>query len=198
MWRMPYVVELDGAATDEQRAALAQAIGRVAMRSASSDDTLRFLMADLAETNDPGWMIFEGQSTDWLINQSQALLKAAEGQSAGTPFDSELKAALGKVAGVAKLRNEIVHGLWTTASNFDDSECKPRPFGNIPSKELLWYCHRSRYYRFEAPSRWTASDVNRVSDQIEEYRREAATVFARRLASLSEDGEVMHVWAEYI
>jgi hypothetical protein len=156
-----------------ESADLLRAIGRVAMASAHTDRALTELLNRLAGPNDTSWILFEGQSSDWLINSIVEVVK----------FDSSIatQAARSAIQDIVRdlrllyqLRNTIIHGVWDTYPQFSELEDvdpdwrpRPRPWGGWDDDGRVYYCHRTRLRKVPPDQTLTVSDINRTADEFE-------------------------------
>jgi hypothetical protein len=150
---------------------LLTAIGRVATTSSQLEAALRRVVAELVGGDDAGWIIFEGQSVDWLIQNGLAVLgQHAEGSdgtmlSYGAPGNKlrELFREADKLKGD---RNTIVHGDWRTdcvgvAIN-EPEFCRPRSPETLRA-EHVFHVVRSRYRKGFEEQAWSIDDIEAVA-----------------------------------
>lgn len=160
-------------------AELSEALGRVVLASAEADQTLTKVLEGVAGVNDHNWILFRGQSTDWLIQSILELIKF--GASPRGVKDDDVVAIRGLVATLQKLhgyRNTVIHGVWTDAPTWgevddDDPEWRPRPrFWGRRDDEPVIYCHRTRLRKIPPDQEITVSDVAHLADLIEKVNED--------------------------
>lgn len=155
---------------------LALAIGRVAMNSAELDDSLRRVLSDLAGENDTTWIIFEGQGTEWLINNIKVILNF---KSHPDHLCDGLREVLGTIKTRRNDRNWVVHGTWLTRPVSDHpDDFRARPWGALDD-EPVWFCLRSQYGTFGTAAMWTVSDINLLAEKLADVRKDLLRAYGR-------------------
>lgn len=152
------------------------AIGRVAASSAVLEDVLRYVLAE----HSSGWLsngavVFEGQSLEWLVSNSVAVMTSRI-DSPGMEFDSaetvahtvRLRDAVKSASAIKSDRNTVVHGRWRRECQYEsDAECKPRS-SEANRSGPVFHVTRSRYRQFGGNEEaWTVSDVAAVATAID-------------------------------
>jgi hypothetical protein len=174
----PPVSEDDDSASD---GGLFRAIGRVAVESAVSDENLRLLLNDLTGSDDVKWILFEGQSTEWLLKAVDAVLShinPPEDELSKSHY-SNLRASLKEIGALRNYRNTVVHGTWTQDElPWGPGERTPRPWGKI-NNQTEWYCMRSRFHKYGPPSVWTVSDVETLANKVRTASISSMRAYAR-------------------
>lgn len=166
-------------------AALESAIGRVAINSAKCDDRLRSILNDLAGNHDGVWLLYEGQTTEWLISTTEMMVEQLNPYFRRWPerLNNDLLAALRDLKPLRDRRNTVIHGTWELRSKiehiYDDDEwgIRPRPWG-IRDQADEWCCFRSRFRRYDPPHAYTASDVHFLADRISDVSADAMAAYA--------------------
>lgn len=184
---------------------LATAIGEVAIASASSDDRLRIVLHEIAgPPPHPTWILFQGQSTSWLLNSSRDLLEEADPHSRVWPeaLRQELKSAWEGVQAHVQHRHAVIHGTWHPRDVlWDDDDVQPRPWGadvDDGIDEPVWACHRSRYSKFGPYQLWTASDVDLLADFISNASIGVMRAYAKMHKHRYPSEILDSMWAEYL
>jgi hypothetical protein len=159
---------------------LARAVGRVALASAANDETLRRILWEESGADDLAWILFEGQSTSWLLDGIRAVM-SLQNAPPDTEFGrlhARVIESLRKVSGLYAHRNAVIHGDWRlTESPWDGIQVVPRPWGE-EGHETIWYCHRSRIRDYKPPSAWTVGDIHSLADRIESASSDAMKSYA--------------------
>ncbi|MCZ7377305.1 hypothetical protein [Micromonospora sp. WMMC250] len=142
---------------------LAAAVGRVAMESALQEELLRDVLALLV--GDSGWILFEGQSAEWLIQACRISLNEVDHwHSRWKESDHErFNELLRQTDHLRKIRNVVVHGRWED-SPYND-EVVPRPWGAWENSQA-YYCLRSRLRRGFETRAFTVPDLTRLAESI--------------------------------
>ncbi|MEU1204673.1 hypothetical protein [Nocardia sp. NPDC005825] len=146
------------------------------------DEVLRRMIAQLTGSNLEAWIIFEGQSTDWLVQNSlvvldQATLRWRYESNRGDEYRKCLKET-------DKLRNDrnlVIHGDWATTNRLS-SPAKPRSTDAAHAAETF-FVMRSRYRRWGHEECWSAADVDAVASAIQDW-------ITRVIVILDEDQEL--------
>ena len=177
---------------------MARAIGLVAMASARLDDQLRYLLSDLAGSEQI-WPLFEGQGTEWLIESTRMVM-----QQGARLYDVELRPSLTETLADGKrlqpIRNTVIHGVWSTTTQYrlddEDENYRPkaRPWGQIgDSDDPVFYCHRSRHRRYDPDHMFTVGDVMELglrfevaAFSIESIRHKRGVALHRTVAAKNE------------
>jgi hypothetical protein len=143
------------------------AVGRVAIESALLDEFLNELL-DKMVGSDKTWILFEGQSTSWLIEACLLVLNESDPYS--NKYASDQHAKFKQYAERANMlrahRNTVVHGIWRSGSVTED-QLRPRPWGkSVPDGEPVYCIVRSRLKKPFVEQLWTIGDVERLADEI--------------------------------
>lgn len=151
--------------SDEELDALHMALGRLVTASAQMELHLRNVVVWLAGDHDAGWIVFEGQSVDWLVNTGKALLKEHREMARwpGERFVS-IERALLDVAAINALRNRMVHGAWSR-SCLDADDCVPRPRNSTPD-DRVFHVYRSRSRKGTEEHQVAISDVEELIQRM--------------------------------
>jgi hypothetical protein len=162
---------------------LREAVGRVTMASAEIDQTLTRLLDEIAGVNDHNWILFRGQSTDWLIKSILELLKFGAAPYRSTVDDlAVMQKLVNEISSLQIHRNMVVHGIWSTRPQWgevddEDPAWRPRPrlWGDRDEDTIL-YCHRTRLRRIPPDQKMTVSDVHHLAKLIEDVDQELVAV----------------------
>ncbi|MEB3371911.1 hypothetical protein [Saccharopolyspora mangrovi] len=172
--------------------ALACGIGYVAMSSARLEHALRSLLQLLVNDGDligPSWILFEGQSANWLRESVKGVLSERDPYYRSWPKETHnrLLDILTRAKTLQELRNAVIHGTWYSADHtpfeeeedevaprstqlrVDDLPDRARPyFGwNQPGDETLWHCHVSRQWKYNQAREFTTSDVWLLGEKLD-------------------------------
>lgn len=159
--------------------ALYAALGQLVVASAAMEGSLRHLVSWLSGDDDAGWIIFEGQSVDWLVSNGLALLTELEPKKRWPAEDAErLEQVLIGSREIHRLRNAMIHGEWSTECLLEE-DCRRRPDGS-PADTRIFHLVRSRYRKGYEERQVAVADVEATADsmtllgaRIEEARRSA-------------------------
>lgn len=155
---------------------LLRAIGHVALEATAVDEALREVLSNVLGLN--SMLIFEGQSTEWLISTTKIV--ASEFAPRHKYHETDLQKfeqILSEIETLRRLRNRVVHGYW--ASSVDDAESTlPRPWGNNGS-ERTYVCMQSRLRRWDWGQYFTVSDVNLLAKKLHDSMIELIKAFIR-------------------
>ncbi|KQQ66936.1 hypothetical protein [Microbacterium sp. Leaf320] len=142
------------------------AMGRVAHSTALLDAMLGEFAEYLTDSTNT-WVFVSGQSTDWLIQTCRVLLETTlDPQRTRYPdeFHKALRQQLSRASDLRNLRNRVIHGTWSNASYAEDP--LHRPWGDTTSERTFWVARDRQRRSFEEQA-MTASDVNRLADEID-------------------------------
>jgi hypothetical protein len=140
------------------------ALGRLVVASAGMESRLRFVVSELAGS-DAGWIIFEGQSVEWLVQNGIAVLGQLEHSKRWPQENSDrIRDALRTALDASRLRNLMVHGEWRTDC-LDWEECAPRPSSGPPDHRIFHVC-RSRYRKGLEERQVAVCDVEALADKM--------------------------------
>lgn len=158
-----------------KNAALAQAVGAVALRSAVLDEDLRGILRDLI-WRDEAMLLFEGQSTDWLTWAFTMVVDKINynNRAWSTERRAQFNEMIRQIKKIQDLRNWIIHGTWSTGSW--EEQPRPRPWGERDDT-VRYYCRRSRQRRWEGERTFTVSDVQYLADEIRNIRSAIAKLY---------------------
>ncbi|QIS19556.1 hypothetical protein [Nocardia terpenica] len=154
---------------------LLTAIGRVATASATLEAQVRFAVGDLAGgIGGEGWIIFEGQSMDWLILNGIAVLGEYNLEYGGytSAFRNsieQMKKCLRDVEKVKSERNTIIHGEWSSScvTGWEPGDCLPHSTETTDAPaETIFHVVRSRYRRGYQEQQWSVAEVNKLAEEI--------------------------------
>ncbi|AZM90270.1 hypothetical protein [Streptomyces sp. W1SF4] len=137
----------------------------MAVESAELESRLRHTLSWLAGDDDAGWIVFEGQSVDWLISNGRAVLGQHAAMKRWPAEQNErLLHLLPEIQEVNRTRNFIVHGLWA-AECFLDEDCEQRP-QHSPLDDRLFHVVRSRYRKGYQEREVAVSDIDELADRM--------------------------------
>ncbi|MEU7141692.1 hypothetical protein ABZ942_19735 [Nocardia sp. NPDC046473] len=145
------------------------ALGRLVLSSSYLEGRLRYLVGWLAATDEAS-IVFDGQSTDWLIQSAKAMLGELKQTGAYALQDcGRFEAALARAKELNNDRNFFVHGEWSIESG--DDLCIPRPKSR-PIDERVFYIARSRLRKVFQEHEVAVVDVELLAGQMFELGRE--------------------------
>jgi hypothetical protein len=155
------------------------AIGRVAASSAILEDTLRSILKDLSDTeySDEAWILFEGQSMDWLINGCFLILKHSGPSHRWYNYGHELIKLLGECKEkLQKDRNVVIHGIWKDYCEWSNEEeehrnCTLRP-SDSQDDHRIYYFMRSNQRRVFHCVHLAVSDLQELANRIQRVNSE--------------------------
>jgi hypothetical protein len=147
------------------------ALGKLVVASAAMESRLRFAVSDLAGADDRGWIVFEGQSVEWLVTNGLAVLGQLEGTSRWPEENSaRIRAALQEAQNVNRHRNLMVHGTWDTDCLLREG-CIERP-ANSPADSRIFHVCRSRYRKGYEERQFAVCDVEALADKMWDLEHE--------------------------
>jgi hypothetical protein len=174
--------------SDLEDSALYSAIGRVASSSANLDDTLRNVLYNLVGPGDEVWVLFEGQSTDWLVSSIRTVLKVAGPSHFWSEGRRErLAELLTQADGLRRRRNVVIHGVWGRACFYrrDEKEfrqCIARPF-NAPDNSETFYFMRSNQRKPLEEAHLSISDINALAVDYDQFNMQIFEIWQESRAS---------------
>lgn len=139
------------------------AIGKVATASAHMEDILRSIVAFLTGSVPEGWLVFEGQSTDWLLQNGQAVLGQPSSRFKPESVD-HMRSLFREAVRLKNDRNLVVHGTWM-ANGDDGSGYTPRSAGTLDASEIFTVA-RSRFRKRVDWQSWSLADVEELAAEI--------------------------------
>ncbi|MFH9215923.1 hypothetical protein [Streptomyces globisporus] len=146
------------------------ALGMLVVASADMESRLRYVVSELAGA-DPGWIIFEGQSVEWLVQNGKAVLRELEAARRWPQENSDrIRDAFRSALEANRLRNVMVHGEWRTDC-LDWEKCMPRPSSGAVDLRIFHVC-RSRYRKGFEERQFAVSDVEALADKMWSLERE--------------------------
>ncbi|MFD9926052.1 hypothetical protein ACFWZK_07775 [[Kitasatospora] papulosa] len=147
------------------------ALGMLVVASADMESRLRYVVSELAGGDDAGWIIFEGQSVEWLVQNGKAALGQLEAMKRWPQANSDrIREALQSTLEANRLRNVMIHGQWRTDC-IDWEECTVRPF-NGPVDHRIFHVCRSRYRKGFEERQLAISDVEALANKMWFLERE--------------------------
>lgn len=169
------------------------AIGAVVIESAQLESTLRFLLNELTGASDAVWLLWEGNSTSWLITAAQTVARELrEFSDRKSEWPQRLKTTLGRVKHLAELRNHVVHGRWIAhdekLNDVERSCIQARPWGGSATEAGVWLCERSRRFKDATSQRWSTADVDRLADEIASAHAELWAILMERAGIVADGG----------
>ncbi|MEU3859780.1 hypothetical protein AB0F03_20820 [Streptomyces sp. NPDC028722] len=179
---------------------LFRAIGRVAVESAQVDEMLREMISDLLpESADDVWILFEGQSSEWLSETFKTMLAHVDGRYHlwAREDHEEFRKLLGVAAQLRVLRNAVVHGTWREEFTLGWSEGDDyigRPWKDGQPDEKIFWCIRSRQRKGLQEREFSISDVERLATEIAENRQRIADLFRKETKTHPGAGNTLKRW----
>ncbi|WP_328411007.1 hypothetical protein [Nocardia sp. NBC_00403] len=159
------------------------ALGRLVVNSSFMEGCLRNFVHWLAVSED-AWILFAGQSVDWLIQSGKAMLSELEDTDEFALQNIErFKAALEGAKTLSEQRNHLVHGDWRLKF-LDDYEPRPR---SSPADDRVFYVAHSRLRRNDRVRQITVVDIELLADQMRELGEEIE-------AATQEGARVRYSW----
>lgn len=149
---------------------LSAAIGRVAQESALLDEFLRELLDRLVGPSDHIWLLFEGQSSEWLLETTLVMLEQVGPYFRNGKWSAKQRRRVEELLYGARklrpLRNAVIHGVWSDVSIMEPEDIRSRPWGEADSDEPVYFCTKSRSRKVLAQARFAASDVERLANEF--------------------------------
>jgi hypothetical protein len=159
---------------------LITAIGRVVISSVRLETALRYVVGKLSGDHDAGWIIFEGQSADWLILNGNAVLNeyievhGEDGRVLGSS-GKHLRSLFKEAEILKNDRNIVIHGEWLKkcffASVHEPQNCRPHSSNSLGSGEL-YHVLRSRYRRGFVEEAWNITDIETLASKMDALTQE--------------------------
>ncbi|MEU1861788.1 hypothetical protein [Streptomyces gardneri] len=142
------------------------ALGMLVVASADMESRLRYVVSELAGHDDAGWIVFEGQSVDWLVSNGLAVLGQLGAMQRWPADNSErIKAVLLDAQDANRQRNLMVHGEWRSDCIMREEGCVGRPSAS-PADHRLFHVCRSRYRKGFEERQIAISDVEALAQRI--------------------------------
>ncbi|MEV7347134.1 hypothetical protein [Streptomyces sp. NPDC093544] len=142
------------------------ALGQLVVASADMESRLRYVVAELAGKDDAGWIVFEGQSVEWLVSNGIAVLGQIEEMRRWPAVNSQrIRVALLATQEVNRLRNLMVHGEWRAACFLLGEGCVGRPDSSPPDHRVFHVC-RSRYRKGFEERQFAVVDVEALANKM--------------------------------
>ncbi|QEU95155.1 hypothetical protein [Streptomyces kanamyceticus] len=124
--------------------ALYSALGRVVVASARMESRLRYNVGWMAGDHDAGWIVFEGQSVEWLVSNGKAILgQITEMKWWPSDHSDRIARAFNDIQDAARMRNLLVHGQWAKSCSGDEI-CTARP-QTAKADQRIFHVYRSRH-----------------------------------------------------
>lgn len=163
--------------------ALVLAVGSVAIASADLEGALRQAVADMcnADPVDGTWLVFEGQSMDWLI-QNGKMLVSDEFHSARRRTHGDLP-DLFRLADRLKIeRNVVIHGRWYPECSYPHPEdaasmCAPHSAGTYAQSGPVYHVTGSRYRKWSMEQAWAVSEIEELADQLDQLSSRLHSIY---------------------
>jgi hypothetical protein len=153
------------------------AIGRVTTASATLENALRHAVMELAGNHDRGWIIFEGQSLDWLILNGNAVLGEYEyGGGLAGRVRKNLQDLFRRAERLRNDRNIVIHGEWSGACFFPETCKSHSPVSK--SSENIFHVLRSRYRKGYVEEAWSLSEIESLASELNATAREFDSAIA--------------------
>ncbi|MFE7895993.1 hypothetical protein ACFU3E_00340 [Streptomyces sp. NPDC057424] len=151
---------------------LTLAIGKVVRESALMDELLRELIGDLlGEASDVVWILFEGQTSEWLATTPKELLKLVDpvNRKWAKEEHEKLISIIGELGLLRRLRNAVVHGVWLR-DPIAYEEWAGRPWGNVSDGTPIYYCFRSKQRDEPEVRELSIRDVEAIAEKYADVR----------------------------
>lgn len=151
------------------------ALGKLVISSGQMESSLRDLVSWLAGNDEAGWIIFEGQSVEWLAANGQAVLERHPELTA-LPHQMEwIKQLISDAQSANRSRNLMVHGEWHKVCPGPKGCASPSSSGmNSP----VFHVMRSRWRRDSGHHHVAVSEIEALANRM--------TVLAVDLRSVSQ------------
>lgn len=147
------------------------ALGMLVVASADMESRLRYIVSELAGGHSGGWIVFEGQSVEWLVQNGMAILGQLEAAKQWPQENSDrIRDALRAALEANRVRNLMVHGEWRTDC-LDWEECAARPSSG-PADHRIFHVFRSRYRKGFEERQIAVCDVEALADKMWSLERE--------------------------
>ncbi|MGW4371248.1 hypothetical protein ACWEKT_36960 [Nocardia takedensis] len=154
---------MSGGATDPDFAEIYPALGRLVINSSYLESRVRFLLGFLG-SSDAVWIVFEGQSVDWMIETGKAIIRESNGLYEFRLQDLDrMTAALGQAKQLNQSRNLFIHGDWSATN--DDDYVVPRPAGSPPA-DRIYFVSRSRHRKITDTCEVAVADIDLLADRM--------------------------------
>ena len=166
---------------------LTLAIGKVARESALMDELLREMIGDLlGEPADIVWILFEGQTSEWLATTLKELLKYVDPhyRKWEKGVHEKLISTVGELAPLRRLRNCIVHGVWLHDSAGSE-DWPERPWGDVDDGTPIYYCFRSKVRDEPEMRELSVRDVEIIAERINDVQSRIVNHFRSMLQMIN-------------
>ncbi|MFC4056663.1 hypothetical protein ACFOY4_43850 [Actinomadura syzygii] len=145
---------------------LYSSLGKLVVASADMESRLRYVVSELAGDDDAGWIVFEGQSVEWLVTNGLAVLGQLEEMRRWPGGNStRIRSALLEAQNANRLRNLMVHGTWRDECILRDEGCVPRP-ATAPLEGRVYHVCRSRYRKGLEERQFAISDIDALAEKM--------------------------------
>jgi hypothetical protein len=135
------------------------------------ESSLRDVVSRLAGSDDAAWIIFEGQSVDWLVSNGLAVLTQREPMERWpTQIVAQFREALSNTQTAYRTRNIMIHGEWRTDC-FMGEGCIGRSV-SIPADGPVFHVHRSRYRKGLEERQIAIVDIEALAEHMRELEYE--------------------------
>ncbi|GLU49839.1 hypothetical protein [Nocardiopsis ansamitocini] len=156
---------------------LHHSLGRLVVASAKLESSLRRGLATLFMVYyHNGSILFEGQSIEWMVSNTKAVLK----EPPARPEHERAIKILNEIQELNNKRNRLVHGEWTKKCEFAcDGDvpgskycmCIIRPRNALPD-ERIFYVTRSRYRKTAETHQVAIRDIDELVQRMAEVESE--------------------------
>lgn len=144
--------------------ALHAALGKLVISSAQMESSLRDLLVWLAGNDEAGWIIFEGQSVEWLASNAHAVLERHPELAAWPDHLNWIKQLVNDAQSANRSRNIMVHGEWHKVCP-GTQDCAPG-HRSYTSKDLVFHVLRSRYRKDSEHYHVAVSEVETLASRL--------------------------------
>ncbi|MFB8279582.1 hypothetical protein [Nocardia colli] len=152
------------------------ALGQLLVASGRMELQVRCLVAWLAGSDDVGWIVFEGQTVEWLVSTGRAL-QAERMCTQPTQKDREhLERTAQAFMAAQELngqRNFLAHGDWRSACYSEECRTRAR---NLPQDDRQFHVLRSRYRKAFDERVVAVSDVEVLAQQINDLANDIRVI----------------------
>ncbi|MEU0540981.1 hypothetical protein ABZ319_14030 [Nocardia sp. NPDC005978] len=163
--------------------ALVLAVGSVAIASADLEGAVRRVVADLcnADPVNGTWLVFEGQSMDWLIQNGKVLV-SDEFDSARRHGHGDLPNLFRQAERLKAERNLVIHGQWYPECSYPHPEdaalmCTPHSADTYAQAGPVCHVEGSRYRKWSLEQAWAVSEIEELADRLDQLANRFCSIY---------------------